>query len=185
MHERDSDNHRLLSLPFDCLHFRYIDIAVVKYLEGGMSQKMDTLLRLESMLIQVHYNGVVSVFDSAHFATLLRDMPTENKNLFFSKMYNSFLLNLSILKEKQFVLYGYGTIGEYIYKNFSDNILCIVDKNADTISQTNPKVYSLDTLKEYLDDYILVSVLGREKEIEQYLIKQYGFKKEQIIHVKI
>lgn len=89
-----------------------------------------------------------------------------NPNFIFSKNINSLYRHIQYLKKYKYkiAIYGNGLIGNLIAKELKDQIVVIVDKAKDSFSKY-AKVCIPEELNNYKFDILVISVLGREKEI--------------------
>ncbi|WP_148570533.1 glycosyltransferase [Aliarcobacter cryaerophilus] len=111
-----------------------------------------------------------------------------NQNRTFSIWINKIYSQLDsfIAKNNKFILYGFGHIGKIIYNRYKDNILFILDKNYEKMSEEeNIKISSVDTVKLFKDELIVIAVLGREDEISKYLIKNFDIDINRIININL
>lgn len=118
--------------------------------------------------------------DNNAFNIIFSDIHRFNQtNLTFSKNFNSFFIQIEKFKQadENYILYGNGTISKIIQMLIPDKITGYVDINDDN---NHPS-----TLKDREFDMILITVLGREKEVIDYLSIDLGIKKEQIVSFKI
>ena len=102
----------------------------------------------------------------------------------FSKQFNGFYNQLKQFQQSNvYVIYGHGTIGQTIYALMPDSILAFVDQKSDLVSTSIQKghVYAPENLRNMTYDKIIISVLGREDEIEKYLVEALHVHKEKII----
>jgi glycosyltransferase involved in cell wall biosynthesis len=128
-------------------------------------------------------NNLIFNFDKQIRSYFFRDYSTiEDKNYLFSSNYNNFYNSINNLKE-QYIIYGYGTIGKTIEKIIPNQVIIFIDRKAELIRKENVKHPSEIKSLEY--DKILISVLGREKEIIEYLNKELEIKEDKIISIKI
>ncbi|MGD9553998.1 MAG: glycosyltransferase family 2 protein [Arcobacteraceae bacterium] len=175
---------------FKCLRLNYkvkfIDMAIVDYLENGISQSNNLLTFIEALFIQTKYLSNNDICSSKIFESLFMQY-YPNKNLLFNTLQNSFEeKSQSLLYGKQFILYGFGHIGKLIYEKYKSHILFVVDKNFEELNKKEDIViYSLDKLKDNAEEYIFISVLGREDEISNELINQYHYKSQNILSIKV
>jgi hypothetical protein len=89
-------------------------------------------------------------------------------------------LYTQILEFKEtYIIYGYGTIGKVIDKLIPQQIIAIVDQDYAKIEEKN--IYSPIDIVNFNYDKIIISVLGREEIIENYLVDILKIKKERII----
>lgn len=82
----------------------------------------------------------------------------------FSTLFNKIQ---SLDMKKKYIIYGNGSVAQILKKFLLKNVVGIVDKNSDikdTIISSDI-VYSPFNIKNMKFDYIIISVLGREKEI--------------------
>ena len=102
----------------------------------------------------------------------------ENESITFSKNFNTFFNQIKKLDStNKYVIYGNGTIGQTIQKLLSKNIVDYVD-----INDINHHPKNLITMQY---DKILISVLGREKEILSYLTEELNINRDKIIIINI
>jgi glycosyltransferase involved in cell wall biosynthesis len=82
------------------------------------------------------------------------------------------------------VIYGSGTVGDIIYALIPEKVVAFVDKKADYASEGfhSSGTYAPESLRHMDYDSVLISVLGREKEIKDYLVDQLGLAEQKIIH---
>lgn len=103
----------------------------------------------------------------------------------FQKQFNTMYEKIESIKmtNAKYVIYGYGMIGKTIYALIPENIIAFVDRSCDLISNKiiSGNIYSPNNLSNIEYDYIIISVLGREEEIEQYLIEELGVEKRKIV----
>lgn len=97
-------------------------------------------------------------------------------NLDFSKNFNIFYKEIISLGNN-IVVYGNGTVGQTIQALIPDKIIGYVD--------IADKEHLPSTLKNMQFDKIIISVLGREKEITKYLVEDLKIDKNKIITFEI
>ncbi|WP_345993146.1 TylF/MycF/NovP-related O-methyltransferase [Sulfurimonas sp. HSL-1716] len=87
----------------------------------------------------------------------------------------------------EFILYGFGIVGEYIYSKISEKISSIVDMRYLEISDLTgfERVYAPTKLPYLEHNKIIVTVLGREEKIIDYLINELNIDKDRISVIKI
>lgn len=85
--------------------------------------------------------------------------------------------------EQQYIIYGKGTHGQCIKKYLGSKFIAFVDQTSDLISMQieNSKVYHPENLKNMTYDKIIISVLGKEEEIIEYLTIKLGIDIENIV----
>lgn len=110
----------------------------------------------------------------------IRPTNTSFEEKFF--MVSKFLRNNAQLSK--IVIYGSGTVGDIIYALIPEKVVAFVDKKADYVSEGfhSSGVYAPESLRHMEYDCVLISVLGREQEIKDYLVKQLGVINEKILN---
>ena len=100
-------------------------------------------------------------------------------NFIFSQNFNSFFIQLLNISKnyKNIILYGNGTISKAIQKLMPNNIIGYVD--------INDKNNHPSTLKKREFDKVLITVLGREEKIIQYLADELKINIEDILVLRI
>lgn len=78
-------------------------------------------------------------------------------------------------------VYGYGFLGKLIKKVYKNKIVGFLDKNSSIVD--NKYIFHPEKIIELNYDCILISVLGREDEIEEYLLSIPNVKKDKIIKI--
>lgn len=109
-----------------------------------------------------------------------------NKNLEFSKTYNKiydYLIQLD--KTKSYIIYGSGKVSKLINLILNNAIVAIVDNSSELIDKNilKNKIYSPKNIPNIKYDKIIISVLGREQEIIDFLTNNLNIEKENIITV--
>lgn len=166
--------------------FKFIDLPIANYLEGGVSQQNDTLVRIEALYVQSRYfENVENIFKHSFYNELVY-FGSDN-NMLFNRLQNCLNERLKeVLDGKKFVLYGYGNIGEIVYQKYSDSVCAIVDKNYQQLmKQHHIEIFSPFLLRSMEYEYLFISVLGREDQIKQELIEEYGVEGEKVLKVLI
>ena len=103
----------------------------------------------------------------------------------FSKNFNKFYNFVEVLKKmnKKYIIYGAGTVGKTIGKLLDDKFVTFIDITSSNISKDIVKgeVYSPNNLNNMAYDFIIISVLGREKEIKLFLNEKLNIDMKKII----
>lgn len=99
---------------------------------------------------------------------------------FYSKI--EYLANLN----KNYLLYGYGNVGKLIHKLLANNICGIVDSKSTIIDENinNCVIYSPLNIKNMNYDYIVITPIGRENDIEDYLVGMLFVPQEKIMKLE-
>lgn len=110
-------------------------------------------------------------------------------NYDFSSMFSGLYLNLMEIKESnnKIVIYGNGSLGKIVNYIIKTSIVGIIDKNSlnKSIEPNSHDVYSIETLHYMVYDKILITALGRENEIIEYLSKTQNISLDKIVILKI
>lgn len=165
--------------------FKYLPYAIADFAAGGLSEKLILKARIEDMFIQSKYlQPLEDVFGLPSYTTLKRF--EGNNNYLFAGLFNDLMKQLEIHfnQNNKIVLYGYGHIGKLIHQIYKDNIIAVVDMS-DAIRNEFPFVLIPNEIKEIDFDAVLISVLGREKEISCYLNEILDIDTNKIIIVNI
>lgn len=113
----------------------------------------------------------------------------KNINYLFMLSYTNLFKNFEELKnlDKKYVLYGFGSIGKTIKLILGDKIVGIVDKSSEYIDPkpNSHTIYSPKNIDNFEYDNVIISVLGRENEILDYLLNNTNVKNENIIKFQI
>jgi FkbM family methyltransferase len=110
-------------------------------------------------------------------------------NFDFSKQFNVLYSQISELKKQneKYLIYGAGTISNFIYSILEAQIIAKVDQNSSLMSDNikRDEVYNPENIKTIKFDKIIISVLGREKEILKYLNEEFSIPLDKILTFKI
>lgn len=151
--------------------FQFLDFAVANFMEGGISSKYLLNAKIEDMFIQSkHLNNSEDVFYKNSYAVF--QSFNENNNRLFGKLFNNLTSEFERLElsNRKFILYGFGNIGQLIYNKFGNNIIKVVDQNYDKLNNDfDMEIIKPDDLIYFKNDFVLISVFGREKEIISFL----------------
>ncbi len=163
--------------------FKFLDFPIANYLLGGISDTNGIMARIEDMFIQSRYLTNIAEIYQLHSYARFESYKGSNNRLLV-KLLND--LNIEMeklgLNKKKFALYGYGHVGQMVYVKYKDNIISIFDKDYKKLNeQYGMNIQDISQLKSVQSDFILITVLGREKEIEKYLIDEIGFEKAKIM----
>lgn len=140
-------------------------------------------------------NNFISDFDKFNLISKIFSIKLLNnnqninikENYSFSIKFNKLISFIDEIKQKKsssFALYGFGHIGKFIVDNLEDKICVIIDKDKELKEYKNINITHPNNLSNYKYDYIIISVLGREEEIEKFLIEELEVLKEKLIFIK-
>jgi len=109
----------------------------------------------------------------------------KHDSLQFSRQFSQLYSHLSKLSltDKKYIIYGNGSLGKTLIDIMGDQIVTTVDKSSQLISKDIKKneIYSPQNIKNVAYNYIIISVLGREEEIIDYLVKTIKVERSCII----
>ncbi|MFY4808211.1 glycosyltransferase [Aliarcobacter butzleri] len=110
-----------------------------------------------------------------------------NLNYNFSIKFNKLNTFIQQLKEKNssFAVYGFGLIGKSIIDSLENKTSVIVDQNKELKKYKNIDIIKPNHLNKYQYDYIIISVLGREIEIEKFLVEELKVSKDKLICINL
>lgn len=123
------------------------------------------------------------------------NLTQNDKQSFITNMDHKFLNKLTVLLNNidelthvnKLLIYGDGTVGKIIYSFLHQNTIAFLDQKSELISKNIEKgtVYNPKNITNITYDKIIISVLGREEQIINYLTKELGVDKNKIIILKI
>ena len=180
-----SDYDFMLKSYFAGKKFKYIHYPFCDYLTGGESTKQLYKHRLEALEIFAKYTPENSyIHDNFFYKDCINLYEDKNED---SKFYNKVGIiqnKLDSFKQsyKKIALYGYGSICKFIAPYLKKQLLVIVDNNAKNI-ESEFEICSLDDLKKYDYDAIIITLIGREKPIYSNLVYKYAVDKSKILHL--
>lgn len=105
----------------------------------------------------------------------------KSNNLLISSKISLILKKIITMNEenKKILIYGHGYLGKVFISLLNDNVIAVIDKNLNQKSMSNYKIIKIDEIKNYEYDYIVLSLIGREKEIIPELLS-HGVSPEKI-----
>lgn len=126
-------------------------------------------------------------FHTIDYQTWKINQFNKNKEINFSKNMDDFYQFLLSLKDEKYILYGYGSVGKIIHSILKEKINALVDRNSNIISQSINKntIYSPKNIVNIDYDKIIISAIGNEKKIIEFLTNELNIKIENIITLNI
>lgn len=160
----------------------YYIFAKAYFLEKYKLNDLILYLNYQINLLLIKYNSLTfGINNISDFYLKNKDLRIKkyNPKLGFSDEFRNFYNKIISLKDSKYsyILYGNGTIGKTIQKLIPEKIVAYVD--------INDKDKHPSTLKNIKYDRIIISVLGREKEIIQYLTKELNIDINKIITIEL
>jgi len=155
--------------------FQAIDFPVANYLIGGLSEQNLTQVAVEGMSILSKYlENSEDIYNSRWYGLL------QNANNFniSSQLFQKYLKEVEELKQKykKIALYGYGEAGKKIASILGIQVEVIIDKYSDDSCVVRP-----EGLKGFEYDAVVITVIGREEEIRNFLISELNVDSNKII----
>lgn len=100
----------------------------------------------------------------------------------FNYKFNLYLGEINDLAQKsKFIVYGFGNFGKFVVQQFESSVVAIFDRSDSILPRTGFTFISPSQLLDLSTTYpVLITVLGREVEIEQYLMNFVGIGKDRI-----
>ncbi|WP_157351412.1 glycosyltransferase [Aliarcobacter butzleri] len=82
--------------------------------------------------------------------------------------------NINQLKNKdEYILYGFGSLGQYVFSVLESNVIGILDKNLNINFINNTPVIQINDLEKYYGKSIIITPIPYIDEIKEY-IKEYN-----------
>lgn len=180
-----SDYELLLNLYHNKVDFRYIKTPVCRFLSGGLSHQRRFLSRLEAVLVASRFlNDKELIKDNVFFKGLVKDYFRQNMDVcspVISPYLGKIFSQMHEINEKysKVVIYGYGEVGSSFFKILGDNFVVALDTNSKLIDL--PHVIHPSEVIDYEYDCIVISVLGRESKITDYLVDELKIDRNKLI----
>ncbi|WP_320035346.1 hypothetical protein [Halarcobacter sp.] len=137
-----------------------------------------TILNLLRSTLKKDVKSSLTLSKNKNLIGSLKYISTTYNKIDFSKKFNCLFIQIQKLKKEnqKYIIYGNGTLGKTIKLLLDEKIehVDIAEKNNHPIKLLNMKY-----------DKIIISVLGRENEIVEYLTKEIGINKNRIITLEI
>lgn len=187
-----ADYDFLLQCYTNKYEFQYENKAICNFIGGGIHQEQFIKTRIESMMILNKFlKKSEDVLDSRYYKSLIEysnsKNKNKNKNFEFSKNINQLYLQLLDIQNKysKIAIFGYGVITKTILSILKNNTIVIIEQNKE-LQNTNsyPHIVSVENIHKYDYDVIIISVLGREDEIEK-ILKQNNIHEKYIIRLML
>lgn len=111
--------------------------------------------------------------------------PIINHNFEFSKSINKLISQIELINQKnsKIAIYGYGNVGK-IVRSYLKNVTIICDQTIEPQSEEEQFCHPSE-LHAYEFDYIIITVLGRENKISEFLEKIIKIPSYKIVTLEI
>lgn len=166
--------------------FEYLpDVKIAKFLTGGVHTFNMIQYTSEAL------NTLITEYPDTRFLTETRSV-IRSFDKYNNKGMDVFPVTLSLVlsgideiltKYDNVALYGYGLLGRLIYSYYSSRISFVVDRYFVNNDASLP-VVSLQEIKNHDFDIVLISLIGREKEIADDLVR-IGVPEDKIVYISL
>lgn len=187
-----SDHDLMLRFYRDNKKIKLVDRAISNYLRGGYSDENNMEAYLEVLFLMIKYKpyetdlNKLNLFKNFFYAYQPQEVKEEN-NLLFSIQLNKIIeqFYLYIENNQNILLYGNGQVTQMLLNIQSKNIIGIIDQNNLTNNDLEIPVGRPELIKSIQYDKILITVLGREESIIEYLKTSFDVKIDNILTFNI
>lgn len=170
----------------ESFNFQIIDMVSVNFLAGGFSSDNSQEAMLEGMIVLKKYGiDYKTISKSKWMEGLVRKKIIDVGNIHFSSQFNSYVEQIQLIAKnyEKIGLYGYGRVGKNVKMILGNKVSAIYDRS---FSCTFDELYySPSEMNNSQFDIIVICVLGREKEISQYLIHNMKIEESSIFSFKL
>jgi glycosyltransferase involved in cell wall biosynthesis len=161
---------------------QHVDFDTINFLGGGISSKHRGKAMVQSLAIMAKYSVSFDAIMTSHwYLSLIETRDSSIDNYDFSIRFNKLQNQVLKLRSKydKIALYGNGKISKFIQFLLEDNFVFCTDASLTNTpnSSENIKIGEIHNRKF---DKIIVSVLGREKEIIDHLQNDFSIPLEKI-----
>ena len=154
-------------------NFQFSDLPVVDFEEGGFSDKNKTLGSIENMFIQTKYvKNIENIFNTKNFSSMLSYRKSNNG--LFSKLLNDIIIQMEeqLQKNENFIMYGFGSLGKILLHLYPKYFEKVYDRDFAKLNEKYEiKIYSPEKIIRDKDKRFIVTCLGHEKEVNEFLTK--------------
>jgi hypothetical protein len=167
-------------------NIKFINEPIVDYMENGVSQSNSLLSSIENMFAQTKYlKDTKDIYESPFLEKFFLEYPKKN-NLLSALLNRAEKSLIGVVRDRKFVLYGYGNFGINVYSKYKEQIVMVVDKNYKKLNKKyNLNIRMPKELHKVQQEDIFVSVLGKEKEIIDELSSKFNISKERFFYASI
>lgn len=182
-----SDHDLMLKFYRDNKKFQLVNKPISNYLRGGYSDKNNIEAYIEILFLMIKYKPYENNFSELNFYKefFYYNQPEEIKegnNQLFSKQFNKIIEQyLEFSKNKEIIFYGNGNISKMLLNINSENVIGILDQNNFDLNPFLIPVYDPELIRNIKYNKIIITVLGREKEIIEYLEKNFFIDRKNIL----
>ncbi|PRM94466.1 hypothetical protein CJ673_06135 [Aliarcobacter cryaerophilus] len=181
-----SDYDFALKSTMNDYKFQFVNFAIANYLGGGFYESNRLLAQIENFFIQSKYIKNVNEIFNLYSYKFIKTHDISNHNLSFAHLMNSLHKWIDMLDlTKTYLLYGYGHIGKLMYDKMMPCIKTIVDQDYKNLSTSSLSIQNPSNISNFEFDYVIISVLGREDEIINYLVENLKIDNNKILTLEL
>lgn len=162
--------------------FKFLDFPIANFLFGGASKKNEIQMQLECLISGLRHSQRAANLshDNVFFQGLVTNyysLPGANGSQLgvdFNRKFQFFVNRITALagNKSRIVVYGAGSVGKAIVKLIPGAVVFMVDRSPSADFIADVPVITPDQLIDRDDyDVVLISVLGRERQIIEDLTK--------------
>lgn len=182
-----SDHDLMLRFYKDNKKIQLVDRPISNYLRGGYSDENNIEAYIEILFLMIKYkpyeNNLIELnFYKEFFYYNQPKEIKEGNNQLFSKQFNKIIEQyLEFSKNKEIIFYGNGNISKMLLNISSENVVGILDLNNLNPNPFLIPVHYPEHIISMKYNKIIITVLGREKEIIEYLEKNLFVRRNDIL----
>ena len=170
------------------VNYKFIDRAIVDFKEGGFSEKNKIKTRIEDLFIQSKYFHCDESILEKNSLNKLK-IYSKNNNFILPKLLELLNSQIEYFKNKfeKKSIFGFGVVGKYLLEQYKNDFKNVYDNNFLEINNqniTNKEISNPESISSKTNEYIIITALGYEYEIESFLIKK-GLRKELILKFEV
>jgi hypothetical protein len=170
---RASDAQRLQATEYD--------VGIVPY-SGNKANEYDSVHDIIADINGCRVVGIKLDGDIVDVDVKTRKRSLSKRNLQFNMQINRLYRWCDKYKRehKKIAIYGGGYAGKLMASYLGGNVVVVADKSPELVVDINCPVCKADEVSNYDFDVIIISVLGRENIIFDYLVKDVGVEAKKI-----
>jgi len=178
-----SDYNFMLHCYMEKCNFQHFSGPIANYLTGGLSETNVKQAFLEGLIVLYSHLQNPDIVLNSYWSMALSH---NGENLNFSRQFNYMEQELKYLDRRysKIAIYGYGKIGKYVESILKNKIHIICDSSFSKVKD-NSVFCTPDELKTKEFDLVIICVLGREKELKDYLLNQLQIDENLIYEFKL
>lgn len=173
-----ADYELMVRLYTEGARFHFLAWPVCNFLAGGMAHANAAKLQIESLMVMAKYAPDLSqsLAGNIHLVRLASVLGTEAAATGFAEDFNRFYAHVQKLaaSDQRIAIYGAGSIGRVLAAVLPGRVCCFVDRGDLGSSVDGVPAHRPEALQDVDFDTLVISLVGREKEIGRYLVDEIG-----------